>query len=409
MTGVTAMPAPDEPIVEITLAELDADPYPALARLRERTPAAWIPALDGWIVTRRDLCIEVMRDATRFTVDDPRFSTARVVGPSMLSLDGAEHRRHRDPFATAFRRPQVMERFGERVRAEALELADGLRPHGGAEVRRDLAGPLAVRVVAAALDLLDVEPAVVLGWYDEIVGAVDRVSAGGEIGERAPAAVAALDRHVGATIDHGGGVLADATATLARPEIVSNAAVMMFGGIETSEGMTTSLFWHVLTTPGALEGIRRDRTLIANAVEESLRLEPAAGRVDRYATEDVEVGGAHIRRGDLVIVSLTAANRDPATFPDPDRFDIGREEARSHLAFAQGPHACVGLHLARLETLAALDAVLDGWPGVRLDDGATEPTGVIFRKPRSLPVRWDPAPGPAAEPPTRRRPAATRS
>ena len=389
MTGVTAMPAPDEPIVEITLAELDADPYPALARLRERTPAAWIPALDGWIVTRRDLCIEVMRDATRFTVDDPRFSTARVVGPSMLSLDGAEHRRHRDPFATAFRRPQVMERFGERVRAEALELADGLRPHGGAEVRRDLAGPLAVRVVAAALDLLDVEPAVVLGWYDEIVGAVDRVSAGGEIGEQARAAVAALDRHVGATIDHGGGVLADATATLARPEIVSNAAVMMFGGIETSEGMTTSLFWHVLTTPGALEGIRRDRTLIANAVEESLRLEPAAGRVDRYATEDVEVGGAHIRQGDLVIVSLTAANRDPATFPDPDRFDIGREEARSHLAFAQGPHACVGLHLARLETQMALEAAVDRWPGLRLADGATPPTGLVFRKPRTLPVIWD--------------------
>jgi len=389
VTGVTAMPAPDEPIVEITLAELDADPYPALARLRERTPAAWIPALDGWIVTRRDLCIEVMRDATRFTVDDPRFSTARVVGPSMLSLDGAEHRRHRDPFATAFRRPQVMERFGERVRAEALELADGLRPHGGAEVRRDLAGPLAVRVVAAALDLLDVEPAVVLGWYDEIVGAVDRVSAGGEIGEQARAAVAALDRHVGATIDHGGGVLADATATLARPEIVSNAAVMMFGGIETSEGMTTSLFWHVLTTPGALEGIRRDRTLIANAVEESLRLEPAAGRVDRYATEDVEVGGAHIRQGDLVIVSLTAANRDPATFPDPDRFDIGREEARSHLAFAQGPHACVGLHLARLETQMALEAAVDRWLGLRLADGAAPPTGLVFRKPRTLPVIWD--------------------
>src|SRR6476660_2728086 len=173
----------------VTLDALGGRPYDLLARLRAIEPVAWLPVLGGWLVTRRDLCIEVMRDADRFTVDDPRFSTAQVVGPSMLSLDGAEHRRHRDPFATAFRRPQVMERFGERVRAEALELADGLRPHGGAEVRRDLAGPLAVRVVAAALDLLDVEPAVVLGWYDEIVGAVDRVSAGGEIGERAPAAV----------------------------------------------------------------------------------------------------------------------------------------------------------------------------------------------------------------------------
>jgi len=307
----------------------------------------------------------------------------------MLSLDGEEHRRHRDPFATAFRRPQVMERFGERVRTEATDLVEALRPRARAEVRRDLAGPIAVRVVADALELLDVEPTVVLGWYDEIVAAVDRVSAGGEIGDRAPEAVAALDRHVGATIDHAGGVLADATETLSRQEIVSNAAVMMFGGIETSEGMTTSLFWHVLTTPGALEAIVRDRTVIANAVEESLRLEPAAGRVDRYATEDVELGGAHIGRGDLVIVSLTAANRDPATFPDPDRFDIARDNARSHLAFAQGPHACVGLHLARLETQVALEAALERWPGLRLADGATPPTGLVFRKPRTLPVAWD--------------------
>ena len=389
MTAVTAIPAPGEPVVSITLAELDADPYPVLAALRERAPVAWIPALDGWLVTRRDLCINVMRAAARFTVDDPRFSTARVVGPSMLSLDGEEHRRHRDPFATAFRRPQVMERFGERVRTEAMDLVEALRPRARAEVRRDLAGPLAVRVVAAALELLDVEPAVVLGWYDEIVAAVDRVSAGGEIGDRAPEAVAALDRYVGATIDHARGVLADATETLSRQEIVSNAAVMMFGGIETSEGMTTSLFWHVLTTPGALEAIVRDRTVIANAVEESLRVEPAAGRVDRYATEDVELGGAHIGRGDLVIVSLTAANRDPAMFPDPDRFDIARDNARSHLAFAQGPHACVGLHLARLETQVALEAAVERWPGLRLADGATPPTGLVFRKPRTLPVAWD--------------------
>jgi cytochrome P450 len=132
-----------------------------------------------------------------------------------------------------------------------------------------------------------------------------------------------------------------------------------------------------------------DPARIANAVEESLRLEPAAGRVDRYATEDVDIGGARIRRGDLVIVSLTAANRDPATFPDPDRFDITRENARQHLAFAQGPHACVGLHLARLETHVALGSALARWPGLRVDDRATPPTGLVFRKPRALPVAWN--------------------
>jgi cytochrome P450 len=372
----------------VTLAELETDPYPVLARLRMDEPVSWVPALDGWLVTRRDLCIEVMRDAATFTVDDPRFSTAQVVGPSMLSLDGEEHRRHREPFAAAFRRPEVMERFGGRVRDEARALIEPLTRQGHAEIRRDVAGPLAVRVVAAALDLLDAEPGVVLGWYDRIVAAVDRVSAGGEIGSAAHEAVASLRRHVGDTIDSGAGVLATATTTLDRPEIAANAAVMMFGGIETSEGMTTSLFWHVLSTPGATQALVEDGRLVANAVEESLRLEPAAGRVDRYATADIELGGASIERGDLVIVSLTAANRDPETFPSPDDFDLRRENARAHLAFAQGPHACVGLHLARLETQTALQIALERWPGLRLADGATAPTGLVFRKPRSLPVSW---------------------
>jgi cytochrome P450 len=394
----------------ITLDALAGRPYELLAQLRAVEPVAWLPVLGGWLVTRRDLCIEVMRDADRFTVDDPRFSTAQVVGPSMLSLDGPEHRRHRDPFATAFHKPEVAARFTTRVEDAARSLVATLAPRAGAEIRRDLAGPLAVEVVAAALDLLDTEPAAVLGWYDEIVAAVDRVSVGGEIGPRAEAAVRTLGRHVSSTIEHGGGVLAEATATLSPGEVVSNAAVMMFGGIETGEGMTTNLFWHLLTDPDQLATLRADRNLGPNAVDESLRLEPAAARVDRYATADVELAGARIARGDLVIVSLTAANRDPAAYPEPDTFDIGRPNARTHVAFAQGPHACVGLHLARLETLAALDAALDGWPGLRLDDGATAPSGVIFRKPRSLPVRWDEPLAPiVALAPTRRRPAATRS
>ena len=372
----------------VTLEQLDTDPHPVLAELRVREPVSWVPVLDGWLVTRRDLCIEVMRDAALYTVDDPRFSTAQVVGPSMLSLDGEEHRRHRDPFASALRGPEVRERFTRSVADAARRLVSALAPTGRAEVRRDLAGPLAVNVVAAALALADTNPAVMLGWYDEIVAAVDRVSAGGEIGDAARAAVGALERHVAGTIKGGDGVLAQATATLTPAEVTSNAAVMMFGGIETSEGMTTTLFWHLLTHPEQLASVEADRSLAANAIDESLRLEPAAARIDRYATADTELAGASIRAGDLVVVSLTAANRDPATFPDPDRFDIARPNSRAHLSFAQGPHACVGSHLARLESLAALEATLEAWPAMRMDRGATAPTGVVFRKPRSLPVRW---------------------
>lgn len=86
------------PAETVTLADLESDPHPILARLRAGAPACWVPVLGAWLVTGYDLAVAVLRDARTFTVDDPRFSTAKVVGPSMLSLDGARHARHRAPF-----------------------------------------------------------------------------------------------------------------------------------------------------------------------------------------------------------------------------------------------------------------------------------------------------------------------
>src|SRR5918995_6448351 len=117
-----------------SLEELELDPHPLLARLREREPVSWLPALDGWLITRRDLALQAMRDSATFTVDDPRFSTGRVVGPSMLTLDGAEHARHRDPFARAFRLDAVRERFTTLVEATTERLIDELEPQGRAEL-----------------------------------------------------------------------------------------------------------------------------------------------------------------------------------------------------------------------------------------------------------------------------------
>ena len=119
----------------VTLHELEGDPHALLARLREREPVSWLPALDGWLVTRRDLAMGVMRDARTFTVDDPRFSTGQVVGPSMLTRDGAEHRRHREPFVVPFRRGAVQARFAQVVADETERLIDALAPAGGAELR----------------------------------------------------------------------------------------------------------------------------------------------------------------------------------------------------------------------------------------------------------------------------------
>jgi hypothetical protein len=135
--------------------------------------------------------------------------------------------------------------------------------------------------------------------------------------------------------------------------------------------------------------VRDDPNLLPNAIEESIRLEPAAAVVDRYATRDVELGDAWIRRGDLVSVSIAGANRDPAVFSDPNRFDVRRANARLNLAFAQGPHFCLGAQLARTETAIAVGRLLDRLPGLRLDpDDPNTPLGLVFRKPPALHVRW---------------------
>ena len=181
------------------------------------------------------------------------------------------------------------------------------------------------------------------------------------------------------------------SGALSTGEAVSNAAVLMFGGIETTEGMITNAAWHLLSHPDQLGLVRDDPELLPNAIEESLRLEPAAAVVDRYATRDVMLGDALVRQGDLVTVSLAGAGRDPAVFADPDQFAVRRENANRHLAFARGPHFCLGVHLARLEAHAALGALLS-LPGLRLDPDqpAAQPAGLVFRKPAALPVCWAP-------------------
>ncbi|HEV2780036.1 MAG TPA: cytochrome P450 [Actinophytocola sp.] len=376
-----------------TLPELEADPHPLLARLRAVEPVSWLPVLDGWLVTRYDLAVRVMRDPRTFTVDDPRFSTARVVGPSMLSLDGPEHARHREPFAHAFRPAAVRGRFTEFVSAETDRLISAMKPAGRAELRRAYAGPLAVAVVAEALGLADVDAATVLSWYAAIVEAVSEVTAGRPVTAAGADAFGQLRDRVSRTISGHGppSVLVDAARAhgLRTPEVVSNAAVLMFGGIDTTEGMIANAIWHLLGAAPALASVRSDPALLHNAVEESVRMEPAAAVVDRYATADVTLGGAPVRRGDLVTVSIAGANRDPAVFADPDEFDLHRENVKLHLAFAKGPHFCLGAHLARTEVTLAVGRLLDRLPGLRLDpDHPTSPRGLVFRKPPTLHVVW---------------------
>jgi cytochrome P450 len=396
------------PAGRVTLADLEGDPHRVLAQLRAAAPAAWVPVLGTWLVTGYDLAVAVLRDARTFTVDDPRFSTAQVVGPSMLSLDGAPHAHHRGPFNRPFRHDEVHARLAAFTRAETGRLVSAIEPLGAAELRRAVAGPLAAAVMAEVLGLGQVDPATILTWYDGIVAAVQAEGAaagrgaladtGADTGADGVTSVAAggtaafgeLAASLREVIARGDSLLAEVTGPLAEQEAISNAAVLMFGGIETTEGMIANALLHLLSSPAELALVRAEPGLVPAAVEESLRLEPAAAVVDRYATVGTRLGGTAIQAGDQVTVSITGANRDPAVFADPDVFDVRRANAGRHLAFAHGPHFCLGAHLARLEAQVAVGTLLARLPRLRLDPGyPSAPRGLVFRKPPALRVRWD--------------------
>ncbi len=376
----------------VTIEDLDRNPHPIHARLREREPVSWLPCLDGWLVTRHDLVLEAMRDDRLFTVDDPRFSTAQVIGPSMLSLDGARHGRHRAPFVGPFRPAAVKERFAPAATAEADQLVTELEPLGGGELRRGFAGPMSAATMTRALGLHRDEVHDVLGWYDAIVASVTGITAGRAPTQAGAMAFAALTERLRRVMseDRGGSLLGAAAADsgLTHAEIVSNAAVLLFGGIETTEGMIANAALMLLERPAELELARHEPAALEAAIDESLRLEPAAAVIDRYATADLRLGEACISNGELVRLSLAAANRDPAIFEAPDDFDLARTNRR-HLAFAQGPHVCVGVHLARLEARAALGALFGRLPKLRLDpERPAQVQGLVFRKPPRLDARW---------------------
>jgi cytochrome P450 len=379
----------------ITLDDLTNTPYDVLALLRSNEPVSWLPALGAWFVTRRDLAIEAMKDADRFTVDDERFTTAKVLGTSMLSLDGPEHLRHRSAFTAPFRPKFIREELEQRIAERAKTLVSSTLMSEPREIRAGVAGPLAVHTILDVLGLVDVDASDVLSWYGAFGDAIVALTIGDDVPTEVHATLAQLYSYVGDAMGSDDTSLIRSLVDermLRLDEIPAAVAVVMFGAIETSEGMTANAFFHLLSNADSWEMLGRDRSLIPQAIDESLRLEPAATWIDRYTTADAELGDVHIPERELVTINLLAANRDPEVFEEPDTFDLERPNLARHVTFVQGPHACIGLHVARAETHAAITAALD-WEqatGQRLTlDGerSAAPTGLIFRKPRAVSVQ----------------------
>ena len=183
----------------------------------------------------------------------------------------------------------------------------------------------------------------------------------------------------------------DEADALTEEEVFGTVVLLIVAGHETTVGLIGNAVVNLLSHPDQLELVRADPSLIPGAVEEVLRYEgPVERTLNRWAATDVELGGQEIRRGELVIAIVGAADRDPERFEDPDRLDIQRDDTR-HLAFGRGSHYCLGAPLARLEAEIALETLFRRLPGLRLavapDELEWRPTPG-FRRVETLPVAW---------------------
>jgi cytochrome P450 len=391
------------------------DPYPMFAGIRAETPVLHVEFGTGpggryrydekaprisslFTVTEHELARQVLTDTTRFSSAGYAMTMGQVMGRTILQMDPPEHQRHRALVAKAFR-ARILDQWRDTIIGATVgELIDAFAGDGHADLIPQLTFPFPVRVIARILGLPEADWPRFLRLSTELIAVMrnwDRaVAASRELRGYFAEIIADRRRH---TRDDLVSQLIEAEVDghrLSDDDIYPFLLLLLPAGAETTYRSSSNLLFGLLSSPVQMEAVRADRSLVPEAIEEALRWETPLLTVARTATEDVELGGVRIPAGGFVAVSLGAANRDPKRYPDPDDFDISRED-KQHISFGDGAHKCLGMHLARLEMRVLLNAVLDRLRGLRLDPAADDPHihGMIFRSPPNLPVRFDPAPG----------------
>ena len=393
--------------------EFRSDPYGIFARMREHDPVFRQPGIDGetmiWFVTRHEDAAAMLLDDERFVRDQrlalteeelaehPLPPAFELIDNHMLNRDGDDHRRLRRLVTKAFT-PKMVEQLRPRIQAIADELLDGVEARGEMDLSAEYAFPLPITVIAELLGVPSTDHARFQEWSDAIITPalddedLERFSA--HMGHF----VAYLTdffarRRADPRDDLVSALLAarDEEDALSEAELFGTVVLLIVAGHETTVGLIGNAVISLLAHPDQLERLRADSSLLPGAIEEVLRYEgPVERTLNRWAATDVELGGQKIRRGELVIAVLNAADRDPERFPEPDRLDVCRADTK-HLAFGRGSHYCLGAPLARLETEIALETLFRRLPGLRL---AVEPDELewraapTFRRVAALPVVW---------------------
>jgi cytochrome P450 len=343
-----------------------------------------------------DAVQQVLKDGDTFSSQGYADIMGKVLGHSILEMDEPEHHLYRGLVQQAFSRKAMETWERELVRDVVDEHIDAFidRPDKRADLVREVTFPFPVVVIARLLGL----PREDLPMFHR--RAVEVISAGFELDRAANASHALFDYFC--TIiqqrrthpsDDVISVLVEAEldgTRLTDEEICSFLRLLLPAGAETTYRSSANLLFGLLSNPEQLDALRADRTLLPQAIEEGLRWEPPLIGIMRTATRDSVVEGVLVPEGSFIAVNIGSANHDEKVWENPDEFDIFRPP-KQHLAFAWGPHMCLGLHLARMETRVVLTQLLDRLPGLRLDPAAEPPaiSGAIFRAPAGLPVVWD--------------------
>jgi len=384
----------------ITLEDLETDPYPIYARLRDDEPVSWVPAVQLWLVTRADDVRTVDLSSQRFTGATSPSTLNRTMGVNMLGSEGPDQQRIRRITEAPFRPRDVEERMRGMIPTLANELIDGFADRGEVDLFTAFCDPMSVRSLRFLLGLDEVAWEDLLAWNQGMMPGLANFE--GDPAKQAPADAASAE--LGAAIERvldrladepDGSVLSwmlhadEAGERMTREEIVANTKLMLSGGLQEPRDLIALAVWALGSEPEQLDEVRRDRSLVKNAVEETLRWAGPVGTSTRQTTTATALAGTDLPEGALVGAVLASANRDPRRFTDPDRFDVHRKEG-AHLAFAAGTHFCLGAWFGRHLARVSLDTLLDRLPNLRLDrERPVELRGWEFRAPRSTFVRWD--------------------
>jgi cytochrome P450 len=383
-----------------------ADPFPSIHHLRDVAPVNETP-IGLWRLSRWADCVKLLRGVRtgvrHLDGTYPRREEAGAAGPSefMLQQDPPKHTRLRKLVSKSFT-PRAAESWRRRAHEIADELLAPALERGGMDVIAELALPVPSLLICEMLGVPVADRDRFTIWTAQATHALAGKMASPEVQQRAANAAMSLAEYFTDLIEERRKSKRDDLLSeliraeeegdrLTHSELVVQSIGLLIAGFETTIGLIGNGVAAFARNPGQADVLRARPDLVPNAVEECLRYEGPIGMTLRVLHEDAEFGGRTIPADTEVWAVLWGANRDPAMFPDPDRFDVARANAREHLAFGGGAHLCLGAHLARMEGQVAIGSLVARTRDLALVKDEIEWGASLFRVPGRLPVTFKPA------------------